>query len=147
MRRSIRVAAPLLAVYCLLLLLALLWPTSTRQSAMVTWLGHVLSGLGAPHRYVEFGRLEVVMNAVIIAPVTLLATFVRPSYSWRDWTALAFCLACLVELAQGLLLPARHAQFSDIVANTLGALLGALLGLGARRLFVGKSSPSRQGHR
>ena len=138
---------PALVVYCLLLLLALLWPTSTQQSAMVTWLGHVLSGLGAPHRYVEFGRLEVVMNAIIVAPVTLLATFVRPSYSWRDWTALAFCLACVVELVQGLLLPDRHPSFSDVVANTLGALLGALLGLGVRRAFVGKSPPSGKGHR
>jgi VanZ family protein len=72
---------------------------------------------------------------------------VRPSYSWRDWTAFGFCLACLVELLQGLLLPGRHASFSDVVANTLGALLGALLGFGAHTLCAGRSSPWREGHR
>jgi glycopeptide antibiotics resistance protein len=88
-----------------------------------------------------------VMNALIIAPATFLATFVRPQYSWRDWTAFAFCLACLVELAQGLLLPGRYPQFSDVVANTLGALLGALVGAVLRALLQRRTYGARPRHR
>ncbi len=124
LRRHARV---LLAVYAVLLLVALFSPTSDRQSAAVEWLGTILSHAGFPPGITSFTRLEVVMNAVIIAPVTFLASLVRPRYGWRDWTALGFVAALTVETLQGLLLPGRHAALSDIVANTLGALLGAVL--------------------
>jgi glycopeptide antibiotics resistance protein len=143
----VQVAGVLLVIYCVGLLAVLLSPSSTGQSAAIVWLGHVLTHLGIPHQLVVFSRLEVVMNALIIAPATLLATFVRPSYSWRDWTALGFCLACLVELAQGLLLPARYPQFSDVVANTLGALLGALIGAVLRALLQRRTYGARPRHR
>ena len=137
----------LLAIYCLGLLFVLFSPSSDRQAAAVVWLGHVLSHLGAPDKFVVFSRLEILLNVAIVAPVTFLATFVRPPYSWRDWTAYGFCLACAVELLQGLLLPARHAQFSDVVANTLGALLGALVGAGLFGALARRGSGSRTRHR
>jgi VanZ family protein len=43
-----------------------------------------------------------------------------------EWTAIGFLAAMFVELFQAFVLPGRTATFSDIVANTLGALLGAL---------------------
>ena len=147
MRRSARVAGALLAVYCLGLLVVLFSPSNTRQSAAVVWLGHVLSHLGAPDRFVVFSRLEILLNIAIVAPVTFLATFVRPSYSWRDWTAFGFCLACVVELCQGLFLPGRQASFSDVVANALGALLGALVGAGLRASVTRRGSGARTRHR
>jgi glycopeptide antibiotics resistance protein len=147
LRRSGRVAGALLAIYLLGLLLVLFSPSSTRQAAAVVWLGHVLSHLGAPDRFVVFSRLEIVLNIAIIAPVTFLATFVRPSYSWRDWTAFGFCLACAVELLQGLLLPGRQASFSDVVANALGALLGALVGAALRGSLGRRGSGTRMRHR
>lgn len=147
MRRTALVAGGLLAIYCVGLLFVLFSPTSSRQSAAVVWLGHVLSDLGSPDRFVVFSRLEVVLNIAIIVPVTFLATFVRPSYSWRDWTAVGFCLACAVELLQGLLLPGRQASFSDVVANTLGALLGALAGAGLRVVVARGASGTRPRHR
>lgn len=147
MRRRARVAAVLLAVYCAGLVFVLFSPTSTRQTSAVFWLAHVLTRLGAPARFVVFSRLEVLMNVVIVAPVTLLASFLRPSWSWRDWTALGFCLACVVELCQGLLLPARHASFSDVVANALGALLGALLGAAVRAVVARRGAGIGRRHR
>lgn len=147
MRRSARIAGALLAVYCLGLLFVLFSPSSTRQADAVVWLGHVLSHLGAPDRFVVFSRLEIVLNIAIVAPVTFLATFARPSFSWRDWTAFGFCLACAVELLQGFLLPGRQASFSDVVANSLGALLGALVGAGVRTSVGRRASGTRTRHR
>ncbi len=115
-----------LAVYTALLLVALLAPTSDEQSGMVTWVGGVMADLGLPRWLSNYKRLEVVMNALIIAPVSFLGSMLRPSISWRDWTAYGFAASMAVEAIQLTLLPGRQASFSDVVANTLGALLGAV---------------------
>jgi VanZ family protein len=120
-------ARTLLAVYSALLALALFSPSSEHQSSAVAHLGSLLTSLGVPSRLVTYPRLSVVMNAAIIVPVTFLGSLSFPSWSWRDWTAAGFLVAVVVELAQGLLLPGREATFSDIVANTMGALVGALV--------------------
>ena len=121
-------ARTLLAVYSALLALTLFSPSSEHQSSAVAHLGSLLTSLGVPSRLVTYPRLSVVMNAAIIVPVTFLGSLSFPSWSWRDWTAAGFLVAVVVELAQGLLLPGREATFSDIVANTLGAFAGAVVG-------------------
>jgi len=117
-----------------LLAVALFAPTSDNQSAMVHWLSGILRHLGAKDAFVRFNRLEVVMNAVIVAPASFLATLAWPRSTWRDWTAIGFAASLTVELVQGLALPGRQAAFSDVVANTAGALLGAVVLHLARRL-------------
>lgn len=62
----------------------------------------------------------------ILLPVGVLGGLALPQLSWQDWTAYAFVGALAVEAAQGLLLPQRQTSASDVVANTLGLLLGAL---------------------
>jgi len=126
-RLLVRSAPYLLVAYSLFLAVALFSPTNDQQSAAVVWLADVLKAVGIPDRLVTFNRLEVVMNAVIVAPVTFLGSLVFPRFSWRDWTAYAFAAAVTVELVQGLLLPGREGSFSDIVANTAGACAGAVL--------------------
>ena len=135
MRRSHRAAKILLVVYSVFLAAVLFSPTSDRQNDAVVWLGSVLVALGVPEHIVMFGRLEVVMNVAIIAPVTFLGSIVQPRLSWRDWTAWGFVVAVGVELAQGLLLPDRETSFSDVVANTAGALAGAGLFVAVRLML------------
>ena len=127
MRGRSRVAGVLLSVYLVVLLVALLAPESERQSAAVRQLQDLLAWTGLDGPWISFDRLEVVSNVLIVVPVALLGSLIRPSWTWRDWTALAFVAALAVETVQGLLLPDRHASFSDVVANTAGALVGALL--------------------
>jgi hypothetical protein len=141
MRWLTRHAKVLLAAYGVFLALALLSPASTLQSDAVRLLGQLLDHLGAPEALTIQPRLEFIMNAVIIAPVPFLGYLLFPKYSWRDWTALGFVGALTVETLQGLLLPERNASWTDVVANTLGALLGAGLAevsrlLARRRLKV-----------
>src|SRR5689334_10411358 len=93
------VARILLGIYSVLLALALFSPTSDQQSNAVVHLGSLLSSLGVPAKFVTFPRLEVLMNAAIIAPFTFLSTLAWPSWSWRDWTAVGFLGAVAVELA------------------------------------------------
>jgi VanZ family protein len=137
-----RIAGLALALYAALLGLVLLSPRSTTQSQLVLRLVRGLDWLGAPESLVTYARAEVLMNAVIVVPLTFLGSLVLRRLRWQDWTAYAFLGACAVEGFQGLVLPHRQASFSDIVANTLGALVGALL----VRVFRGSKSPRSSLH-
>jgi hypothetical protein len=138
MRRTRYVVPAILGIYAVLLAVALLAPTSTDQAGMVKWLGRVLDGGGAPPSVTDFGRLEVLMNAVIIAPVSFLGSLLWPAIKWRDWTAWGFLVSLTVEVLQFLLLPGRHPSFSDVVANTLGAMLGAAIYVVVRGVLPGR---------
>lgn len=139
MRWVVRHSGMLLALYLVLLAVALFSPSSQQQSNAVVWVGELLRVLGAPPRLTSFDRLEVVMNAVIVAPATFLASMVVPRFGWRDWTCFGFVAALTVEAAQGLLLPGRQASFSDVVANTAGALIGSAVFAGIRYLAGSRS--------
>jgi glycopeptide antibiotics resistance protein len=117
----------LLGGYSVFLAFALFSPTSEKQSGAVSWLGRLLVDLGVSPSVASFARLEVLTNAAIIVPLSFLGSLVLTRWRWKDWTAWAFVGAVSVELIQGLLLPGRAASFSDVVANTAGALLGSLL--------------------
>ena len=111
-------------------------PTSTVQSSLVHDLVRVLH-VFLPDRLITFDRAEVALNAVIIAPLSFLGWLAFTRARWQDWVAYGFLGSTTVELLQGLLLPDRQGSFSDIVANTLGAMIGAVA---ARLLF---RSPDR----
>ena len=91
---------------------------------MAGWLTYL--GLSQP-------QAEFIGNILIVVPVSALGSMLWARTTWLTWTAIAFTGACLVELSQGLLLPERTASGIDVVANTLGGLIGALVALGARR--------------
>jgi hypothetical protein len=123
-----------LAVYAIALGVALLAPTSGTQSHLAGLVVDLAADVGAPAGRVTQARAEFLCNALIVVPVSALGSLVWPRTRWQDWTAWAFVGASLVELTQGVLLPARTASYADIVANTLGALLGALVVLASRAL-------------
>jgi glycopeptide antibiotics resistance protein len=131
------VALVLLMVYLLFLAYVFLSPSSEMQSTAVSVVDGVLSRLGFPESFSTPERLEFVCNALIVVPVPVLGSLVLPGWSWRDWTAVGFVLAGCVEVTQGLLLPDRDASHADVVANTLGALMGACLAAVLRGLAGG----------
>lgn len=125
MRWLSRHAKLLLGIYSVFLAVALFSPASTEQSGVVSWVCERLWAVGLSETLVTFSRMEVLANVVIVAPVALIGSCVWRSFTWRDWTAYAFAGALFVELVQAFLLPDRQASFSDVVANTAGACLGA----------------------
>jgi hypothetical protein len=120
-------AGPLLLIYLVVLAVVLLSPSNTVQTDAVVGGADLLTRLGAPDSHQLRLGVEFAENVLIIAPVTFFASLLRPRYSWLEWTALGFLVALLVEVIQAVALPDRSATYSDIVANTLGALLGALV--------------------
>ena len=126
-RSRATVVARVLLVACLgLLAVAVLAPTSGGPDALLVALAEALARLGLSGVALRFGLLEILANVVILVPVGFLGALSFPRLRWQDWAAYAFLGALAVELAQGLLLPAREMSATDVVANTLGALLGAV---------------------
>ena len=120
-------AAWALAAYCLLLAFILLSPSAELPSASVSLIADVGRDLGVPEVLLSGSRTEFVVNAAMFAPVSLLGSIVWKASTWRDWTAYVFLASGSAELAQGVVLSERSATFVDVVANTLGALVGGVL--------------------
>ena len=85
--------------------------------------------------------LEVVSNVALFVPLGLLGLLLWPSRRVLGWTAAGAGLSAAIELSQLLFLPHRFATISDVAANTAGALLGALLAAGIRRVLLGPGRP------
>jgi glycopeptide antibiotics resistance protein len=122
-----------LFLYVMALMLVVLAPGSGGPDRVLVWVTDLAQSAGAPGRSTRT-VVEILLNVVLTAPATALASVVWPGPSWRDWTAWAFLAFSAVELVQGLLLPARNGSFSDVVANTAGCCLGALAVAAVRRV-------------
>ena len=135
MRTTLRAA---LAAWIVLLAFALLAPSSAGPDWVIAHLAQALQGLGLPEVVTHPRRVESMLNVAAFVPLSLLGSLLWPRPSWRDWTAVGFVASFLVEVVQAVALDARQATHADVVANTLGMLIGALLGhlvariLGAR---------------
>jgi len=121
-----RTAVALLALYLLFLAVIVLAPSSDIPDAAVDRVYRTLTGVGAPH-WLTPQLLGFVANVVLFLPLTFLGSFVRRHWSWLVWTALAGVVSAGVEVAQFLFLAGRNPSLVDVVANTLGGALGALL--------------------
>ncbi len=76
----------------------------------------------------------------ILAPVAFLGRLALPATTWTGWTAYVFVASGVVELVQELALPHRQASTTDVVANTLGALVGAVVATVLLRVVRGRRS-------
>lgn len=112
----------------------MLSPSSDVQSDLVLRASRTLLDLGAPYQLVGYGRAEVLANVLMVVPAGTLAMLAFPRTRWHQWAAYGFLGALAVEVAQALALPERDASSTDVVANALGLLLGALLVSVVRRL-------------
>ncbi|MCS0498085.1 VanZ family protein [Protaetiibacter mangrovi] len=97
-------------------------------AVIVRWIVSVTSLPAGP----TYDTLEVAANVVMFLPFGVLA---MTAYRWmRVWstTLAGLATSALIEGVQ-LALPSRYSTVSDLIANTAGALLGALLVAGVRR--------------
>ena len=127
--------------YSLVLAFVLLSPSPAVPSGGVTVVADVGAWLGAPEWLVERHRAEFVLNVAALAPLSFLGVLAWSGLGWREWTAYGFVLALSVEAVQAVALAGRSATFVDVVANTAGATIGALVVSGWRRLGPGGRPP------
>lgn len=123
------VAATALALYLLVAGLVLLATHSTVATEVIARTTAWLTAHDAPDWLTYGGRVELALNAALFAPLTFLASLALPRHPWGNWVAYAFAGSGAVEVFQAFVLEPRSAQYVDVVANTLGGLIGALLAL------------------
>lgn len=144
--RLVRLVALLaLVVYVVGAVAVLLADEPTVAGEVISRTEVALERAGTPDWVTWPGRVEMALNAGMFVPVTLLASLVWPRHPWGNWVAYAFIGSGLVEVFQAFALEPRSAQYVDVVANTLGGLVGALLAIpltaALRRLSDERPSP------
>ncbi len=122
-------------VYLIAVAVLVFQPTGDQASGSVVWVSHLLRSWHAASWLSGPVDVEWGLNVLMFVPLSLLGAAFRPGWTWRDWVGVGFLASGCIELVQLVFLPHRTASFSDIVANTLGALVGALLAPYAARFF------------
>lgn len=105
-----------------------------------------LEARGAPGWLTAGARVQMALNALMFAPLAALASIAWPRWAWGNWVALAFIGSGSVEVFQAFALEPRSAEYVDVVANTLGALVGVVvvipLTMSLRRAARGSANAS-----
>ena len=89
----------------------------------------------------EMGGVDTFLNILLFVPLGL--GLGMAGFSWRRALLLAFLLSFGIELLQMKVIAGRDASLGDLLTNTTGGTLGALLGIHWRRLLL----PERQAAR
>jgi glycopeptide antibiotics resistance protein len=132
-RIRLAVCGALLAIYTGVVLTITMWPTQPDQD----YASLVERFIGFMHRnrvpeWFGFGELEFTANIAMFVPLGFLLALTLPARaSWLSILLLP-AFSGMIELTQGQFLTERFATLSDVVANTSGGYVGALLALGLR---------------
>ena len=138
-RTRLSMGAAILIFYAIAVLVVTLWPTPV-DAGIAPWIDRVLSALhrdGLPG-WIGYHTVEFAANIAMFAPVGFLVAMLLPNHLW--WLACVGCftVSATIELAQAMFLSARFATAEDVVANSLGATVGALLCVALRGARAGR---------
>lgn len=116
-------------IYFLALAGILFWPSPVDRP-IDSALTHVIEWLhahGLPQWFVGYRKIEFGANILLFVPFGIILTLRLPRRLWFFSVVIAAAVSGAVELAQAVFLSARVPALSDIIANTSGAFIGALL--------------------
>lgn len=116
----------LLVVYSMAVLVIVAWPTPVDRGASRA-IARVLEALHDRNvlMFLGYRQVEFLANVGMFAPLGVLIGVVLGRRRWGFAILIGFALSAAIELFQLLFLPDRFATVDDVIANTLGALLGA----------------------
>jgi len=101
-------------------------PFDTKRDGLIAWSLHQLHQVEML-RWVTFDGLDSVAKALIFVPFGLLLVLLAGRRRWVFVVFLGLITSCWIELAQNIWIPSRSADARDVMANTGGALLGAIV--------------------
>ncbi|MBG6237060.1 glycopeptide antibiotics resistance protein [Mycetocola sp. CAN_C7] len=139
LRRTTTTAAIL---YAVALLLIAFWPTPVDRPAsgflsrLLSWLAD--RGLG----FITYDVIESFANVLLFIPAGLLLVVLLGVQWW--WLSILGGIAASVaiEMGQHLFLAGRFATIDDVYANTIGAVVGTVIGVVAL-LLAGRADVTR----
>ena len=123
-----QVAAGLAILYAAFVVFAVFWPTGVYASGSLSWLADGLSDLGGP-AWATSEVLGFLANIVLFVPISVLGSVLLHRWGWRFWLVVGLAGSSAIELSQLLFLGDRSPTVVDVIANTLGAGIGAYLAL------------------
>ena len=104
------------------------WPVPVDRGvrSVLTSVLDRLAAAGAPG-WVDYAHLEFTANIVMFVPLGVLIALLLPRWEWWLAPIIGLALSLAIEFGQAVLLPDRFATPLDVLANTVGATLGALI--------------------
>lgn len=128
----VRVAAALLMVLYLGVAAFIVFvPDGGIPTSSVNAITMLLEEMGAP-AWFNGDHVEFLTNVILFVPLTMLGATLLPSLRWWAWLEVGLGLTVAIEVWQLVFLPGRTPELADIVANTLGAMLGYLVVVAVR---------------
>ena len=119
----------LLAAALVLEVLGIAWlvlnPSPATPTGAVSHLSGLLTFLGFPAWLFGTDQVEFGLNVLLFVPLTALAALLWPRVPTWGWILLGFATSSTLEWLQLTFLSERSSTSRDIIANTLGAALGA----------------------
>ena len=129
-----RLWQPVLAAMAIPLAFIAFWPSpvdkpvSGQLAVILTFLHHH----GIP-RWFDYNFVEASANVALFMPVGFVAALAFSAKRWWQIGAFGLLVSGCIELGQLLFLHDRFASPSDLMTNTSGAVMGALLAALARK--------------
>jgi len=120
----------ILAAMVVPLALIAFWPTPVDQpvSGQLSTVLNFLHHHGIP-RWFNYDFVEKSANVGLFLPVGFVAALAFPNKRWWQIGAFGMLMSACIELGQFLFLHSRFASPSDVMTNTSGAVIGALVAL------------------
>ncbi|WP_233188170.1 VanZ family protein [Actinomyces qiguomingii] len=117
--RTSSAARALAALYFGVVLVAVLWPSGAEVSAFKDGLGPW---------FLTLRSKDVLLNLIMLAPLTFLATLGWPRAPWWAWAVAGCAIGLGAEFAQWALPDLdRRPSFTNVLQNSAGAWVGAAL--------------------
>jgi glycopeptide antibiotics resistance protein len=118
----------ILAAMVVPLALVAFWPTPVDQpvSGQLATVLNFLHHHGIP-RWFNYDFVERSANIALFVPVGFVASLAFPTKQWWQIGAFGMLVSGCIELGQFLFLHSRFASPSDVMTNTSGAVIGALV--------------------
>ena len=116
-------------IYLTFLGLVVFWPTPVDKDfsgALKEFLLYAQQEWGT--FWLTYDSLEFTANIFLLLPMGILISASATKSNSVIFLAIAFSSVLLVEVTQKIALPERYSSVLDILANTLGILIGYLLG-------------------
>ena len=88
---------------------------------IIQWCGQ--HGLG----FITYAGVEFGANIALFVPLGMLIALLFGPRRWWRAPVICFVATVIIELGQGALLPQRVASIGDVIANTVGGILGTLV--------------------